>query len=197
MRPCVLEPGLTSSTGLKPTLRHGLVFPAPFTLAVDNKHKTTTMNPALVRDTFRDPCREAAYHILETSPRCDLCRSMLHMCVGVLAGAGAGAGAPAPAPARATWCCIGFHAGVARLHQARWMGRMTLQRHARRSLWWGVACVILLEGSTPVLGQGGARRAPAAWSTRPRGRGRRAHAPALLRASGEAQTLRVCVTYCL
>ena len=67
MRPYTLEPGLTSSTELKPTLRHGLIFPAPFTLGVHNKHKTNTMNLALVRDTLRDPCTAAAYRILETS----------------------------------------------------------------------------------------------------------------------------------
>jgi hypothetical protein len=40
MRPCSLEPGLTSSTGLKPTGRHGLNFSAPVTLAVDNSNST-------------------------------------------------------------------------------------------------------------------------------------------------------------
>ena len=86
MRPYSLEPGLTSSTELKPTLRHGLVFSAPFTLGVDNKHKTNTMNPALVRDTLRDPCTAAAYRILETSPRRDVCVCMcVCVCLGVIA----------------------------------------------------------------------------------------------------------------
>ena len=87
IRPYSLEPGLSSSTELKPTLRHGLVFPAPFTLGVKNKHTTNIMNPALVRDNLRDPCTAAEYRFLETSPRCDVCVCVC-VCVWALAQSG-------------------------------------------------------------------------------------------------------------
>ena len=192
IRPYSLEPGLSSSTELKPTLRHGLVFPAPFTLGVKNKHTTNIMNPALVRDNLRDPCTAAEYRFLETSPRCDVCVCVcVCVCVWALAQSGVrqalGRGnennklllrshvsharrredawyvnrstilhslflvhtvfhPPCTCSLRksagACWgrcpgqaCGRGRgrerHAGVAQPHQARWMGRVTLQCKAR------------------------------------------------------------------
>ena len=72
------------------------------------------------------------------------------------------------------------HAGAARPHPAGWMGRVTLQKHARKESGkprGGVGMRDVAKGqgttvTTPVLGLW--RRATSARSTRCRGRGRRA-----------------------